>query len=311
LIEELTENNHDDKQAYDEILMRIGRRPGARHFMLTMTNPDAPTTWQYKHFIEGGKKVYYSITEDNPYLDPRYVAKLKKDLDPKMADRMLRGMWVDINKERVYYSYDQNKQFFKVKTYIPLKEHPVIISFDFNIGEGKPMSSCMMQKIGDTFHVFNQSVIHGARTLDVLEDYKARGMLTTDFKYLISGDATGKARSTSSIHSDYDLIQKFMANSNLRFEMCVPQSNPPIKTRHNIVNSYCANDAGEVRIFIYKDAPTVDEGMRLTRLKTGGKFIEDDGPQCPYQHITTALGYAVVYHSLNSSIKPGGSQRRF
>jgi hypothetical protein len=311
IIEELTENNLEDKQAYDEILMRIGRRKALRHFMLTLTNPDAPTSWQYKYFIEGGKKVYYSITEDNPYLDKRYVEKLKKDLDPKLADRMLRGLWVDINNERVYYSYNQEKQFFKTKSYEPLKEHPIIISFDFNIGDGKPMSSCMMQKIGDTFHVFNQSVIHGARTLDMLDDYHARGLLKPDFRYLVCGDASGKARDTRSLLSDYELIQKYLSNLNIRYDMNVPLANPPIKTRHNIVNSYCLNDKGEVRIFIYKDAPTVDEGLRLTRLKAGGKYIEDDGPQCPYQHITTALGYAVVYHSQNSNIKPGSSQRRF
>jgi hypothetical protein len=48
---------------------------------------------------------------------------------------------------------------------------------------------------------------------------------------------------------------------------------------------------------VYKKAATLDEGMRLTKLRPGSQYIEDDSKR--YQHITTALGYAVHYHNSN------------
>ena len=77
--------------------------------------------------------------------------------------------------------------------------------------------------------------------------------------------------------------------------MQVPRSNPPVRTRHNIVNAYCQNDLGQHRLTVYAKCKTLDKGLRLTALKKGGSYIEDDSK--PYQHITTALGYGVVYTS--------------
>ena len=45
------------------------------------------------------------------------------------------------------------------------------------------------------------------------------------------------------------------------------------------------------KLFVYKDAPTVDEGLRLTKLKSGAQYLEDDNNH--YQHISSALGYAI------------------
>lgn len=315
VFEELTENNDDDKEAFDTLKARLRRIPEVKeNILIAATNPAGPQHWAYKYFIESEKKtrkVFYSVTTDNPFLDPVYIQQLKQDLDPKSARRYIYGEWIEINEERVYYAYDTSTQFKKTTPYEPNLEHPILVCFDFNIGEGKPMSSCLMQYIKGEFHIYNQAVIEGARTLDVCEDYMLKGLLPRQARFIIHGDATGKSRSTSSIHSDYDLIEKFFANHNLRFEMQVPQSNPPIRTRHNILNSHCKNEAGSTRLWVYKDAPTVDEALRLTRLKKGADYIEDDGPSQKFQHIGTALGYGLVYQVNDSGFRPGSSQRRF
>ncbi len=302
-IEEGTENEGEDEQAFNEITMRCGRLPHIQHkWCITATNPDSPKHFLYKRFfIDKSKKrhVYLSKTEENPFLPKEYINGLKEILDPKMARRMLHGEWIEISQDVIYYSYSRDRNY-KDYSYKVDNRNFIGISFDFNIGVGKPMSSCVFQYNG-SYHFFNQSVIHGARTEDVLEDYASRGILDYPVLYKIYGDATGKSRSTSSLHSDYDIIKKYLSNyktksgNNINFEMCVPSSNPPIRTRHNIVNATCLNDNKECRLFVYKDAQTVDEGMRLTQLKKGSDYIEDDSPNCPYQHITTALGYAIVY----------------
>lgn len=306
--EELTENNEEDKRAYEETLMRLGRTPHIPiKFIVSATNPDAPSHWAYKHFIEpnsGGLKhptrhVYYSRTEDNPFLPIDYMDFLKKNLDPKMARRMLYGEWIEIAQEVVYYAYDKHYNF-RNSDYKIDPNYPIILSWDFNIGEGKPMSLALLQYINDEFHIFDEVVIDGARTADTIEEAHEKGLLSQSFTYIICGDASGKHRDTRSSRSDYDIIKHEMARRDLKFEYRVPVSNPPVRSRHNRVNAYCINDLGIRRLFVYRNCKKVDEGLRLVKLKKGASYLEDDSKE--YQHCTTAVGYAIM--SLTTTRKP-------
>ena len=124
------------------------------------------------------------------------------------------------------------------------------------------------------------------------EEALARGLLSPEYRYVITGDAAGKHNDTRSKGSDYQIIKTFLANLNpeRRFEVSTPLSNPPVRARHNLVNAYCKNDLGQHRLMVHS-CPTVDRGLRLTKLKSGGSYIEDDSKD--YQHITTALGYGI------------------
>lgn len=238
------------------------------------------------------RHVYYSSTEDNPFLPPSYVDDLRRDLDPKMALRMLKGKWLSIAQDVVYHQYDKAVHFKDVEYKVDL-DFPIWACWDFNIGEGKPLSMCFFQFINDFFHVFGEVIVEGARTQDALDDGDGRGFYDYKTKFFIAGDATGKSRDTRSIRSDYEIIDKFCANRpGFVFERKVPPANPPIRTRHNLVNAYCRNDHGDIRLAVYRGCKVVDEGMRLTKLKKGGDYVEDDSRY--YQHVTTALGYGMV-----------------
>lgn len=249
------------------------------------------------------RHVYFSRTEDNPYLPPWYIEQLKEDLDPKLALRMLYGQWVEINSDVIYHAYSEAVNYRPVD-YEPKPTQDIYWAWDFNIGEGKPLSNCFHQnemKDGflKAFHFYAEVVVDGASTEEACQDAADRGLLDVeDTHYIIRGDATGGSRSTKSKSSDYDIIRKFLANYRTKrgapvsFEIDVPKSNPPVRTRHNLVNAYCKNDAGKHRLFVYKGCPTINKGMKLSTLKKGGSYIEDDSK--PYQHITTALGYSVV-----------------
>lgn len=315
IIEELTENKEDDKQAYDEIKMRVGRLSHIKEkFILCATNPDSPSHWVYKYFIESNyqtRKVFYSVTTDNPFLPASYVKQLKEELDPKLAQRMIYGQWIDINEEIIYYAYERDFNF-KQEVYSVNERFPIFISWDFNIGEGKPLSCVLFQYIDDTMHIFNEVVVHGMRTGESCDELADRGLLNYKTKYILSGDAAGRSRDTRNNRSDYDIIRLFfsnyMANNKpLDFSMYFKLANPPIRSRHNLVNSYCVNANGKRRLFVYAAAKTCDEGLRLSRLKKGGNYIEDDSKS--YQHITTALGYGLFAAIEFKSIKPQGTTR--
>jgi len=311
-IEELTENDENDSKAFFELKARLGRLQIKERFLICCTNPDSPSHWAYKYFIEGSKQfknrsVYYSKTRDNPFLEESYIKQLEQDLDPKEARRLIHGEWVEIDQDRVYHAYDSEHNFINSDYIVDLK-HPVYINFDFNIGENKPMSSCAYQFINGTFHVFDEVIIHGARTQNVMDEWFDKGTIKNKLKIIIHGDASGDARDTRSILSDYDIIRKFLQNASIPHEMQVPRANPPVRTRHNRVNAYCLNELGQRRLYVYKNCKVTHDGMRLTALKKTGNYIEDDSK--PYQHVTTALGYGIMFDTNLIGMTKVSSQRR-
>jgi hypothetical protein len=297
-IEELTETK--DPRPYDVILQRVNRLPHIREpWVLSGTNPDSPSHFAYRKIIQSKSPkvhVYYSNTFDNPYLPRAYIDGLAERLDPKMARRMLYGEWIEIDRERVYYSYDKARNK-KEHSYVVQTHLPIRLTYDFNIGDGKPLSLVLSQydPMTDTWHFYNEVIVDGQRTLDSLEEAEARGIIPISQRYIIHGDCNGRSRDTRQTKTDYELIENWLAKKNYRFEIQVPKSNPPVRDRHNVVNGYMLNAKGESKLFVYRDAPTVDEGFMLTRLRPGGQYLEVDTDR--WQHCTTACGYAIMFEA--------------
>lgn len=313
-IEELTEN--DSAEIYEEISSRVGRLTHVdEKFIINMTNPDDPSHWAYDRFINTPRPnhhVYYSRTTDNPFLPESYVRDLKANFDPKMARRMLDGEWLSISQDVIYYAYDKDIHFVDGE-YRYNSSYPVWLSFDFNIGDGKPLSACLAQFINGVAHFFDEVVIDGARTVEACEELYSLGYFNSPAKWIITGDASGNHRDTRGIRSDFDIIKKYFDNvttpyGKIEYVTKVPLSNPGVRFRHNKVNSYLKNELGQVRIKVYKKCKTVDEGLRLTKLKKGGNYIEDDSNR--YQHITTALGYFICKADAELNKSHGGVYAR-
>lgn len=283
-------------------LRRIAKVP--ENFLICATNPDEPDHFLYKYFIEGSKThesryVFYSNTEANFHLDPVYIMQLRSDYSPLEAERFLRGKWISLKGRGIYSVYDPDLNY-KPEKYKVDENYPVRISFDFNIGEGKPMSAVLFQYIDGKFHFFNESVVEGAYTEDIMTDLYERGLLR--FKQIIiHGDASGNARHPSTKIANYDVIKNYLSQNQVSYQMQVPRANPPIKSRHIKMNAHCKNDLGEVRLFVYSDAKMAHDGMRLTRLKKGANYIEDDSKE--YQHITTAMGYGLMFAAVSGERK--------
>lgn len=306
IIEELTENGDDHKDFYGELIARIGRLVHIpESFCICATNPDGPEHWAYEYFIEGAKKyknrfTLYSKTSDNPFLPKWYIPSLREKYSPRLCRRLIDGEWLAIDSDYIYNEYKEEKHYILSNTQ-PDKQYPIDLSFDFNIGEGKPMSAVLAQYKVDRKHYtfIDEFVVKGARTKDIMDEIASKGWLDLPHNPIIRifGDSAGKHKDTRSNNSDYDIIKKFLSNyerkdkQDIEFEMQVPKSNPPIRDRHNKVNGQLCNGLGHVNISIDKRCETVNTGLKKTKLKSGGSYIEDDSKE--YQHITTALGYYI------------------
>lgn len=322
IIEELTENDDEDKEAIDEIRLRVGRLMHVpEQLILYATNPDSPSHWAYEYFklhLDEGHKghrdfdergktkhVFYSRTIDNPFLPKSYLEQLKENYDPKMYERMGEGRWIEIKQDVIYHCFSP-KHNYTNKSYEINPYEPIHVTWDFNIGQGKPLSLCLFQFIDGIFHIFHEIVIDGIDTFESLEELVASKYLIYPTVYYIHGDAAGQARSTASKRSDYDIIKKFLSNLRINgnpidFRMAVPKSNPAVRDRHNTVNAYCLNAKKERRLMVY-GCKMLEKGLRLTALKKSGQYIEDDSKE--YQHVTTALGYGMVWCHKNVDRKP-------
>jgi hypothetical protein len=272
-----------------------------QNIFLTLTNPDSPSHYLYTDIIERQddfKTVFYSLTEENKFLPKWYIENLKRNLDPKMALRMLKGQWVDIYTEGVYYNYDPETNFRDTEYKINPNE-PIYITHDFNIGKGKPMSCALGQYINDTWHWFKSYHVEGARTLNIMEEMHEDGVFDNKNMFIVHGDATGRSRDTRSIQSDYDIIEEFLSNlkrkdgSRVHFDIDVPKkANPPIKKRHAVLNGMFKNMNNETRLYVYDS--WINTGFLRTSFLKDSYVIEDDS--LPQQHVTTAIGYSVYRH---------------
>lgn len=320
VIEEIVENDEEDKEAFDTLVARLGRLPKIKeNVCIAATNPDSPAHWVYRYWIDPkaarnrpNRHVFYSLTEQNPFLPENYIAQLKADMSPKEADRFLRGKWIELRSEFIYYEYEHELDYCDYEYEVD-ENYPIHITYDFNIGSGKPLSCALIQRIDDVDHIFDEVVVEGFRTKDSLDELAGRMLLEYKTSYQINGDASGKNRDTRSKKSDFDIIKKYLANHetvdgrDVDFEIFVPASNPPVRSRHNWVNSRFCNDNKVRRVKVYKNAETADTGFRLTKLKKGAAYIECDSDY--FQHITTAYGYYVYAQKLQNKRSKKGSRQ--
>lgn len=296
VVEELTENAQ--WEFYKELKMRVGRLPKIKKSLIVCaTNPDSPSHWAYKYFISKPhpmRHVFYSLTEDNKFLPETYVQGIKETLAPKEIRRMLYGEWIEITSDVIYYNYSQEKNLKREQFEVDLN-YPIDLMFDFNIGQGKPMSAAFGQYIKGIFYSYKSYIVHGADTNEILEEINSSGLFKLRGKFRVFGDASGRNKDTRSNNTDYTIIEAFLKRQNVQYEMCVPRANPPIRDRHNYANGAFCNSEKQIKFFCYDTK--IDEGLRLTKLRKGSDYLEDDTFE--YQHVTTAITYWIYYITRN------------
>lgn len=331
IIEELTENDTKDYQFFNEVIGRLGRAKNKKNetipenIFIAATNPDDPSHDAYKFFIKGSKKTnhyavkldkaghpnihtYYSLTEQNPFLPSWYHASLRAKYDAKMIRRMLYGEWLYISTDVIYYNYDPAKHCapnLKID-----RELPIRLSFDFNIAKGKPMSSCMLQfsprarnkSLRDKrFTFLDEVAIEGAKTLNAMDEWQGKGIfdLPHNPKIIVHGDQTGTKSDSRGVQSDYNIIEKYLANYErkdgqvLEYDIDLPSINPPVRQRHNITNGQLENANGVCSVLVDEKCYFIDAGFSNTRLSENSKYTEDQTTEG--QDISTACTYAIHY----------------
>ena len=246
-LEELTEF---DEQDFNQLSLRMrGHFPYYRELIGTF-NPVSELHWVKKKFFdevnEGMKSklfLHHSTFKDNFFLGKDYISRLENDYshDPNNYRIYVLGQWGKVVTGMEFYKNFNSDIHVKEVEWNP--NMPVHISFDFNVvpymsatiwqvgrskdEKGNLLWKCNCLKEVALKHPKNSTEDISYYIEQEFEDWVYNGIV-------LYGDASGRARKTSSKSTDYMIIEEILGRYII--ENRVPRSNPGMSERHNFIS---------------------------------------------------------------------------
>lgn len=247
-------------------------------------------------FIENKKNGYGTVrfsTFENTTIPHEAIKSLEENYDSKFAQQELYGEIV-VFEGAVYYTFNRKHNAgdlaFKVAQYNPNK--PIELCVDFNVD---PMAWVLTQK-GIHAHsnlpevrVFDEIFLRNTNTVQMCQEFKDR---YPDHQngLILYGDATGRARHTSSNVTNWKIIQNELAEYNPI--MRVGKSNPAERDRVNAVNGMICNSRGHRRVLVNPNCKHIIRDLEQVSYKEGSVQI-DKTKDLKLTHPSDALGYRI------------------
>ena len=238
--------------------------------------------------------IFWSSYHDNEFCDEQYKKELLKleNEDEYYYNVYTLGLWTPLNVVgQIYKKYvdklepDGNLAEFNYNENLPL-----ILCCDFNVD---PMKWAFIQNLYGNDYIIDELVQYDTYTEKMAEEVQKR---YGDRRYIIYGDYTGTYRSTRSAHTEYQLIQQYLGNSEIRVK-----PNPPIMDRINATHWRICNKEGKRRLFINPKCTHARNDFRRTIYKPGTHEEEQTiiNGKKELSHIQAEVGYYCEYeHSL-------------
>jgi hypothetical protein len=259
----------------------IGTPKGRNHFYdLYGKGVDQDEGWQSYQYttIEGGN------------VPPDEITSAKSDLDERTFQQEYEAAFVSYS-GIIYHAFKREQSVSRHDG-----EHPVIhVGMDFNLD---PMSAVLMTRRGDTLHVFDEIVMFGSNTDEMVAEIRTRYGNGT---IVIYPDPASRQRKTSAGgRTDLSILQ------NAGFDVKVRSSHAAVRDRINSVNSRLLSKDGQRRLFVDPKCKKVIESLERHTYKEGTSQPEKNG----FDHMNDALGYAVEYlFPIRKANKPQAPQR--
>ena len=244
----------------------IGTPKGRNHFYdlygKGVDHDDGWHSYQYTT-IEGGN------------VPPEEIESAKADLDKRTFQQEYEAEFVNYS-GIIYYGFKREES---------VRRHDgdrsvIHVGMDFNLD---PMSAVLMTRKGDTLHVFDEIVMFGSNTDEMVAELRERYGNGT---IVIYPDPASRQRKTSAGgRTDLSILQ------NAGFEVRVRNSHAAVRDRINAVNSRLLSNDGQRRLYVDPKCKKVIESLERHTYKEGTSQPEKDG----FDHMNDALGYAVEY----------------
>lgn len=258
------------------------------------TTPNGKGTQAYDFYMEVMKKdewtYHHWFSIDNPGIDRLEIEAARKELDEKSFKQEYEASW-EAYEGLAYYAFNENIHIKKQPKII--EEIPLTLHFDFNVN---PTTLVLGQRYPDMYRFKKEYSLKNSSTIATVKNF------CEEFKHLnqklrlkIRGDASGRARSSTTGFADYHYIQEMLTTYGFSYDYEVPASNPPIVDRVQHVNSYLMNSLGQHRVEV--DPTCVDTIRDLSSQVLEGRFPSDKNN---IGHKADAIGYGIYWDWANS-----------
>jgi len=242
-----------------------------------VTTPDQGVSgFVYDRWVKNPKPGYEIIkasTYDNPFLPADYAQNILNNYDPILADLYLRGEFVSLNQNKVYWAFDSMRHH----TDRTLKPTDKIFYYgqDFNVGGNVTV-----------IFVIDKGIPHAVLELTAMntpETVLKINKLVKNARITGYPDASGKNESANASRSNIKILKDG------GHKIDAPSANPSIRDRINSVNALFAHD----RLFINTDTcPNLAFALEAQGYDEKGKPEKSDNHPADDDY-NDALGYFV------------------
>jgi len=224
---------------------------------------------------DDGWRAYQYTTIEGGNVAPSEIESAKADLDERTFTQEYEAAFVSYA-GIIYYGFKREESVARHTDDIGV----IHVGMDFNLD---PMSAVLMTRKGDTLHVFDEIVMFGSNTDEMVAELRERYGNGT---IVIYPDPASRQRKTSAGgRTDLSILQ------NAGFEVRVRNSHAAVRDRINAVNSRLLSNDGVRRLYVDPKCKKVIESLERHTYKDGTSQPEKDG----FDHMNDALGYAVEY----------------
>jgi hypothetical protein len=293
----------DFKGLWDVLLGRVLSTGGK---LFTTTSPNGFDDI-YEIFVLNQQSDYCLLnfpTYQNTYIDSNAIAELESKYDQKFARQEIHGEFVEFSGQ-VYHAYRRsvNSGDYALRNCVYDPFLPLELSVDFNvnplawsISQTKVNSNGMEENF-----VIDEIYINNSNTFEGCREFISRYPNHKQSVFLF-GDATGRARTTSSNKSNYEIIKLELNGYNIVDR--VRRSNPAERDRVNAVNARLLNSQGKSYLYIHpQKCRMLCRDFEQVSYKDSTTQI--DKSKSTLTHISDALGYRIEedYSLIRSRIK--------
>lgn len=282
---------YKQKQVWRECISRIRK---AEHGTCAVVSTPEGYKLVHELWIEKANRRFRLIkakTKDNFYLPEDYIDNLIEQYDSRLAKQYLEGDFVNIESDLAYYFFDRKTHVITDEK-IPQAEHnTLILSFDFNVN---PMCAVEIIMNGRTRYQVYEHKISNSNTKELCESIIAslqrRYKNPQELNLVLTGDASGAARSTAGDNSDFEIIQK--AFKDAEYNHVTPafrSSNPPVRERINYINALLERK----QFFISEQCKASVKDRELVSWKKGSEKFVIDKSDRNVTHLSDAADYGL------------------
>lgn len=156
-------------ERYREVIGRVRVKGASVPQIASSGTPEGLTSEYYQIFVEApwkGSRCLYGDTRENAHnLDPNYIQNLFNTYPKQLIDAYLKGLWVNLQGNRFYFSYDPKTNDKQTKAEL---HAPYICAMDMNVD---PFCVSIWQRKGNKFIGIDEIVLEGG------EGYKVENMI--------------------------------------------------------------------------------------------------------------------------------------